>query len=162
MSHMLKSVENIKITTYNTLLSRDTNSLVSNIIQMANDGTMIFCLQEVTKLPKKKFIIDILLKDLGPDWKAVYNLGEEKSILNFGTSILWNSRFIQFKDSKKISLPSIDRLAFYELVFEKLIGHKTHPVPRRSIVGVFQFKKTTISISSLHLDNIGGTNHRMK
>lgn len=152
----------INILSYNILLSKYPEKIINNCVDFAKDGVMIFCLQEVVKYPQKNFIIDDLLNALGKDWKATYHLGDEKSSLNSGTCIIWNSNFITLKTSKKILLPKITQLSIHEIFLNKLLGFKGSPVYRRAITGLFEYQGSEIVIASIHLNNVGGTKHRLK
>jgi len=152
----------MNILSYNILLSKYSEKIISDCVEFTKDGVMIFCLQEVVKYPQKDFIIDNLLKALGKDWRAIYHLGDEKSSLNSGTCIIWNNKFITLKTSKKILLPKITQLPIHEILLNKLLGFKGSPVQRRAITGLFEYQGSEIIIASIHLDNVGGTNHRLK
>ncbi len=158
----LKNVQMINILSYNILLSKYSEKIINNCVDFAKDGVMVFCLQEVVKYPKKDFIIDTLLNALGKDWRVTYHLGDEKSSLNSGTCIIWNRRFITLRTSKKILLPKITQLSIHEIILNKLLGFKGIPVHRRAIAGLFEYQGSEIVIASIHLDNVGGTKHRLK
>ena len=55
----------LKVATYNLECSRNVEKLTDNIVFMANSGVTVFCLQEVSKSPDKKYIIDRFLEGLG-------------------------------------------------------------------------------------------------
>lgn len=159
---ILKTDQMINILSYNILLSKYSEKIVKNCVDFAKDGVMIFCLQEVVKYPQKNFIIDDLLSALGNDWKAIHHLGDEKSALNSGTCIIWNSKLLTLKTSEKILLPKITKLSIREIISNRLLGFKGSPVQRRAIAGIFEYQGSEIAIASIHLDNVGGLKHRLK
>lgn len=152
----------INILSYNILLSKYPEKIIKNCVDFAKDGVIIFCLQEVVRYPEKEFILDDLLEALGKDWKVIYHLGDEKSSLNSGTCIIWNSKFLTLKTSQKILLPKITKLSIREIISNRLLGFKGSPVQRRAIAGVFEYQGSEIAIASIHLDNVGGPKHRLK
>ena len=152
----------LKIATYNILFSINAQDIITNILTMANKGVMVFCLQEVINTKDKKFIIEEILNNLGKNWKARYHLGNEGSLLDFGTCILWNNQFLKLEKIEKIQLPKINHLAIHEFLFDKLAGHKGIPVQRRVISGLFMYQNNHIAITNVHLDNVGGKRNRLK
>lgn len=154
--------KSLKIATYNLQFSLDSRQIVHNIHLMAENEIVVFCLQEVLRLPNKTFILDLILKDLGANWKVVYHIGEEKSRLGIGTCILWNNKILQPQKTEKFLLPRKHTIAFHEWMFAKLTGGEITPYPRRAIVGYFHFSNTTVRISNIHLDHTGGLKHRQK
>ena len=151
----------LRVATYNIEFSQQREVIISNIDTMAKDGIMVFCLQEVARRGEN-FIIDDLLKKLGNTWQAIYHLGNEGFPFGMGTCILWNGKVLHLKKSKEILLPKKTRIAFHEWLFAKIIGGKGIPFQRRSIAACFQFGNYFIRISSIHLDHVGGVNHRQK
>ncbi len=129
---------------------------------MVKMGTSVFCLQEVLYSPDKTFIVNVLLKELGLDWKAIYNLGREKSPLGMGNCIIWNAKIINLEKEQKEFLPRCKALAIHEKIFSWMAGGITVPFQRRVIVGYFKFNNTVVRISSVHLDHNGDLENRKK
>jgi endonuclease/exonuclease/phosphatase family metal-dependent hydrolase len=152
----------LKIVTYNILFSRHTEEITQNITLMAEKGIHIFCLQEVLKNADKPFIIDLLLNKLGKHWKATYHLGNEGTILDFGTAILWNTKILEVKTTQKVLLPKRNHVSPHEWIFAKLMGNKGKPIQRRAIISSFLYKNKKIIITAVHLDATGGTKNRLK
>ncbi len=152
----------VKIATYNILLSRHPDEIIKNITSMAHGGVAIFCLQEVLESDDNPFIIEELLSRLGKDWKAASHVGDGKSFLDFGTSIIWNSRVLQLEKTEKILLPTAKRLTFPEWAFHKLAGLQAVTPPRRAISCLFNSNNKQLLVTSVHLDSVGGKANRLK
>lgn len=152
----------IKVATYNILFSLSPEKIVGNISLMKKKGIIVFCLQEVVRVPEKTFIGDLILKKLGPEWKMIIHIGDETGNFGLGTAIIWNNTALKLKKSEKINLPKIKKIAFHEWLFSKIIGGKGVPFERRSIIASFVFGGKKIMVANLHLDNVGGAKHRNK
>lgn len=159
---MNKSKTTLTIATYNIELSIQVEKIIDNITAMAKKGVDVFCLQEVVNSPNQEVIITTLLNRLGKNWKAANHLEDPTLETNIGTCILWNTKILQYQEEKKVSFPKLKRLGLHEKFFAKLIGGSTSSLQRRAITCTFLFSKKTMQITSLHLDHVGGTNHRIK
>ncbi|MEK7571786.1 MAG: endonuclease/exonuclease/phosphatase family protein [Patescibacteria group bacterium] len=150
----------LKVITYNIQLSRNTEQLVENLSRFVKEGVSVFCLQEVLTRPDRPFIIDALLASLGKDWRAIYHI--EDAPFEMGNAILWDSTKLTLQRETKFFLPQIDHLSFIEKTFLTLVGGRTNPLIRRSIMGEFLVGKQKIGITSIHLDHVGGPSHRLR
>ena len=149
------------IVTYNIELSINVKKIVENIFALAKEGVGVFCLQEIIDYPHQELIIHAILKKLGNEWKAEYHIGDERSKLSLGTSIIWNTNILQLETEKKTLLSKLKKIQLHEFVFAKLVGGTSVPLQRRATTCMFRFNDKTIRITSLHLDHVGGTNHRI-
>ncbi|SRR6266568_9329555 len=150
------------IATYNILFGINQPAIIKNIVQMAEDGVSLFCLQEIINVPNEEFIIDKILKRLGTNWKASYHVGREMSKLSIGTAILWNTKIFNFKRQEKILLPKLDKFDLHEKLYYKVIGVPGVPLQRKVLSCYFTVNQTDIRITCVHVDNVGGPSHRMK
>lgn len=158
----MKQKQILKLVSYNIQFSKHTEQIKENVIEMASLGAAIFCLQEVTQDREKDFIIDILLKELGDNWKAIYALGKEKSPLGMGNCIIWNTKVVKLTKERVILLPKHERLAIHERVFSQIAGGITVPFQRRVIIGLFTINNVEFRLSNVHLDHSGGIQNRKK
>lgn len=162
MKFMVKDPEILTIATYNIELSLNVEKLVENISETVQKGIDVFCLQEVVNSPQIELIVDTILKKLGPDWSAACHLEEKTLRTNLGSCILWNKKRLQLLKQEKIDLPKIKRVKWHEILFAILVGGATFPLQRRAITCTFSFNSTLIAITSIHLDHVGGTQHRIQ
>jgi endonuclease/exonuclease/phosphatase family metal-dependent hydrolase len=151
----------ITIVTYNTQFFLQETTLIENLVQMAEDGADVFCLQEMLKSPYQQAIQKLLLPRLGPNWKSITHLGDEPGKLGHGTCIIWNDKKIQLKKSQNITLPARSSYTIFESAFAKLIGARPIPMKRKNLSAVFQYQNKRIRITNIHLDNNGGLPHRI-
>src|SRR5437868_8325767 len=110
---------NLKIVTYNIQFSLQRENIIKNINLLSKEGVLVFCLQEVVRLPNQEFIVDLILKKLGPEWDAIYHLGEEVSRSGMGNCIIWNKKNLNFKEVKNITLPRKEKINYHEWLFTK-------------------------------------------
>lgn len=152
----------LKIATYNLQFSRNTKDLVKNIAKLTQNGVIVFCLQEFVRRKGQEQIGDKILETLGSDWSLITHLGTENTDQGMGTAILWNTRILTLTQQNKILLPKRKKMAFHEWLFARLTGGKGIPFKRRATIAEFSFQGKPIRIVSVHLDNIGGKNHRKR
>ena len=81
----------LTVATYNIQFGINTEKITKNIEKFASDGVDIICIQEVINESHKELIVDRIVKLLGKNWRASYNMGEENSKRGIGTAIFWNS-----------------------------------------------------------------------
>jgi len=153
---------NFKIVTYNIQFSLNQQSISDNILELAQSGVDIFCLQEVARQKNQPFILKQILAKLGGDWKEIHNVGTEVGNPSLGNCIIWNNTKFNLKNQQKFTLRQAKKFALHEWLLAKLIGGSTQPYLRRSIIGNFKFENQEFSITNLHLDHIGGVKHRAK
>lgn len=125
-------------------------------------GVAIFCLQEVVHHPNQEFIVTSLLKRLGKDWSAQSHVDQGESWLGMGTCIIWNQKKLHLQKTEKILLPINQHIALHESIFFTLIAGESLVFPRRAIIGTFKFQNTSIRVTNIHLDHIGGPKQRKK
>lgn len=159
---MISAKNELTIVTYNIELSLNVKKIVENLSDLAKKGVAVFCLQETMNVPDQELIVTTILKKLGNDWKAIYHIGDENSKLSIGTCIIWNKNILDREKEKKVLLPKMKQLGLHEIAFNRLAGGVAKPLQRRAISCVFRFNKKPIRITSLHLDHIGGTKHRIR
>lgn len=152
------------IVTYNIQFAINEEDILNNLEKMAKEGVEIFCLQEIITVLNEEFIVNKILKKLGPEWQAAYHVGEvqRESKLSIGTCILWNKDILKLENEIKILLPKLNKFALHEKLYYKIIGVPGIPLQRRAIAAYFKFGNETIRITSIHVDNVGGPKHRMK
>lgn len=158
----MKKTKKLIIATYNIQFSQHPKEIEKNILTMVSMGTSVFCLQEVVFDSDKTFIIGVLLKKLGNNWKAIYNLGNKKSILGMGNCIIWNTKILNLEKEQKEFLPKCKSLKINERIFSLIVAGITAPFQRRVIIGYFKFNNVIIRISNIHLDHNGGLENRKK
>jgi len=151
------------IASYNLSFSQNKSKLIQNIRMLAANSVSVFCLQEVVgREQDEDFILNVVVKLLGKEWKYVCHVGEGGERQNFGTCILWNSTGVELQKADKYYLPKIEKLRIHEYLFEKLVGGKGEIITRRGIMGIFHFNNLKILISSVHLEHVGGVKQRNK
>lgn len=148
--------------TYNIQFGYNREAIIENITGMAKDGVDIFCLQEVINVTGKEFIVTSILKRLGKEWEAKFHVGIETSKLSIGTAIIWNSKKFGFIKQEKILLPMVKKFDLHEKFFYYVIGVAAVPLQRKALTCYFSFNGSTIRVTCVHVDNIGGARHRMK
>ncbi len=159
----IKAKKELIIATYNIQFSINRERLIDNIINMTNKGVSLFCLQEVVWGPGKTFMVDMLLKELGGEWKAICNLGAEKSILGMGNCIIWNTKVLKLESEQKVFLPKYSTLAIHEKVFSWIVGGVMESFQRRVIIGCFELTNTKkVRVTNVHLDQNGGLKNRKR
>lgn len=159
---MPQTEEILTIATYNIELGINEEKIIENIATMAKNGVAVFCLQEIVNHPDRTLIIDTILKNLGDDWLAASHLEDKTRKENIGSCILWNKKLLQFEKQQKLDLPKAKSLGLHEIVFAKLAAGATFPLQRRAITCTFLFANKKIQITSIHIDHINGTNHRIQ
>lgn len=160
---MSKYISTFKLVTYNIEFSKREELIIQNLIKMKNSGVNIFCLQEVCYYTNKEFFIDKVLKTLGNNWQAEYFIGAESNYqLNHGVAIIWDEKIFKLHAVEKIELPKIKSFSLHEIFIEMLGGFLGKPMQRKAITVTFLQDKNKIRISTLHLDLMGGPNHRSK
>lgn len=152
----------IKIATYNIQFAFNLEKVIDNIKKLVDDGVSFICIQEVINKENEPFFIDSILKHLGKEWRANYNVGSEISKISIGTAIIWNSTIATLNREEKILLPKIPRFDIHENIYYRVIGVPPVPLQRKAITCYFAVNDTQIRITCVHLDNVGGPRHRLK
>lgn len=150
------------IATYNIQFSKRKNRIVENILQMAQDGVSLFCLQEILHASPGPHIVPLLLKRLGSSWRSHVYIGKEKNYLAHGTGLIWDSRIYRLKDMYTVDLPKMKQLPFHDQLIERSFDFLGVPIQRRVVGVTFQCFGKTIRVNSVHLDAMGGSNNRLK
>jgi endonuclease/exonuclease/phosphatase family metal-dependent hydrolase len=158
MTHKAK----LTVVTYNIQFGINSEKIISNVEKLVHNGADVVCLQETINVVSQELIVTAILKRLGKKWQASYNIGTEYSRLSIGTCIFWNTDKLTIKREDKIFLPKLTRFAPHEKLYYWLIGVPGIPVQRRATICYFSFNNSTLRITSLHIDNVGGPIHRMK
>lgn len=158
---------NLNIVTYNIQNSSKAEEIKQNILALAAKGAGLFCLQEVRKYEHKEFIVDALLKLLGPSWKAEYLISPQS--FDLGLCTLWDSSKLQALSFEKLLLPRLPKLKLHEKIFvkvrtkmEKIQNPKVLPTQRAALIGKFKFLGQPLLITNLHLDWQGGFRQRKR
>jgi endonuclease/exonuclease/phosphatase family metal-dependent hydrolase len=152
----------LKIATYNLQFSHNIDDLVKNIKKMAHNGVVVFCFQEFVRKVGGNSVPKRMQEALGEEWNLIAHLGTDTSRHGMGTSILWKKDILAFEKSENMLLPKRKKLAFHEWLFTRLAGGKGKPFIRRPVSVSFHFDNHRIRITNIHLDNIGGRNHRKR
>jgi len=152
----------LTVVTYNIQFGINSEKIISNVEKIARNGADIICLQETVNVASQELIISAMLKRLGKNWQASYNIGTEYSRLSIGTSILWNTDTLKLQHEEKILLPKLAKFALHEKFYYWLIGVPGVPLQRRVTTCYFSLDNSTLRVSSIHIDNVGGPMHRMK
>lgn len=158
----MKKSDELTIATYNILFANEAEKIIENIAAMAKAGVSIFCLQELVNIPNKAFITDLIVKRLGPQWKAAYHVGSEYSKVSIGTGIIWDATDLTLTKNEKILLPKINNFDFFERLYYKVVGVPAIPLQRKAITCYFLYQGKQLRVTSVHLDNVGGPFHRRK
>ncbi|MEX2007600.1 MAG: hypothetical protein WD992_02390 [Candidatus Levyibacteriota bacterium] len=158
----MRNRNKLVVATYNLQFSLHLEEVKDNILSMVGMGVNLFCLQEVINKTGKVSVIELLLNELGSNWRAVCNLGTKKTILGMGNCIIWNTNVLTLKKEQKEFLPIYNRLGIHEKIFSWFAGGTTAPFQRRVIIGQFKLNEAEIRITNLHLDQNGGLMNRRK
>jgi endonuclease/exonuclease/phosphatase family metal-dependent hydrolase len=142
--------------------SLNSGKIVQNISDLARKNVSIFCLQEVARQKNQPFIIDLILKKLGPKWREIHHLGTGLGSENMGNCIIWNSAKLTLEKQAPLNLKAAKKPALHEWAAVKLAGAKPKLFQRRSIAGCFSFNHQKFKIMNIHLDHMGGVRHRAK
>lgn len=155
--------KSIKIATYNIFLFSNPQIITQNIFTMKEQGVDIFCLQEVLKAKGKPFIGDILLELLGDEWNIEYNLGANDKAISHGVAILWNKQKLKKVDVKKITLPTLTNLSFFNKLFRSIVKFKDIKIENRAMYIDFSLKSKKLRVTSVHIGlSAGNIKHRLK
>lgn len=152
----------LSVATYNIEYSRRPQLLIKTIVQMIQNGVNVFCFQEILRLPENEFIVDVLLKELGKNWKLEYFVGDEGNYLDVGVGILWNESILKLQKIEKINLPKMKKYPLLDRLVLRSVGFIDTPLQNRAIVGTFSLNDHSLRITSLRLDTVGGTKNRIK
>ena len=153
----------LTIATYNIQFAFNREEIIENIVKMAKEEVVLFCLQEIVNDEEyDEFIIDAILNHLGNGWQAEYYVGNEKDKGSIGTAILWKKKLFFLKKTSKILLPKVKHFAPHEKFYYKVVGVPAEVLQRRSLSCIFSYQEKEIRVTSVHIDNIGGPKHRMK
>ncbi len=158
----MTDLNELTVVTYNIQFGINAEKIVSNIEILAKDGANIICLQETINIARHELIITTILKRLGKNWKASYNVGLEDGRLSIGTCIIWNTTVLTLKYEKKILLPKLNTFSAHEKFYYWIIGVPGIPVQRRVTTCYFTINQKLLRVSSIHIDNVGGQLHRMQ
>ncbi|HCC84706.1 MAG TPA: hypothetical protein DEP87_03420 [Candidatus Pacebacteria bacterium] len=148
--------------TYNLQFSLNGEKISDNLVKFARQGITIFCLQEVVAQKNQPFIIDLILKKLGSNWKEIHYLNQNLGNANMGNCIIWDNSKFKLLKTQNLALVPAKAFAIHEWIFAKLVGGNTIPYQRRSIMAEFEYQKFKFRIFNLHLDHIGGISQRMR
>lgn len=149
----------LKIVTYNLHHVRKQDRLIRNILDMANDGAQIFCLQEVRAISGKNHFGERLLESLGDTWQAQFLLGENTN--DYGLGVVWNSSQLQMQAYQIIELPQLSQLTRLEYFIERyLLSGETTPAKRAAQVIEFSFNDQSVRVINVHFDWHGGQTQR--
>ena len=149
--------DSFKIATYNIQHGTNSEQITENIVQLAQDGVSLFCLQEVRHHPNKTFIVDALLNKLGSGWRAEYLVSSKT--FDLGLCTLWDSRKISATGFEQIFLPKLSKVRLYEKLYlklhrkiEKVDNKMIVPETKAALIGEFMFKGKLIRVTNTHLD----------
>ncbi|HSX09951.1 MAG TPA: endonuclease/exonuclease/phosphatase family protein [Candidatus Saccharimonadales bacterium] len=152
----------LSVVSYNIQFGINTQKVIGNIQRLVDDGADVICLQEIINVDKQEFIIDSFLKQLGKNWLAAYHVGPQFSRQSIGTCILWNKNKLKLEREEKTLLPKLKEFTTHEKFYYWVIGVPGIPLQRRVTTCYFSINDTTLRISSIHVDNVGGPTHRLK
>src|SRR6185436_1079588 len=95
----------LNIVTYNIQHGSKADEIVRNILALAYQKADVFCLQEVRQRPNKKFIVDELLKRLGPQWQAEFLISPNQ--FDLGLCNIWNTEKLKAQNFERVLLPKL-------------------------------------------------------
>lgn len=130
--------------------------IIQNILQMAQEGVDVFCLQETRQI-KEDFIIDRMKKELGNEWQTETLLGNDNPRLELGLTFLWNAKQLELTTLEKILFPKKDFVG----VYDQLIRTFFTPMQRGALIAVFKKNGNLLRITNLHLDMKNGPARRL-
>jgi endonuclease/exonuclease/phosphatase family metal-dependent hydrolase len=148
----------LKLVTYNLRNGIKTKPLVKNIEKMAAQGANLFCFQEFRKFEKKPFVGEKMKDFLKNGWGMVHFLNE--NTFDLGLCIMWKKSDFDLLKTEKILLPKIPKLRKSLKVMEKVFFERSLPVQRGAIVAEFKIGHRFLRVVNVHLDWIGGTEHK--
>ena len=153
----------IKIVSYNIQKGLKAEALVKNIRSCAEEGVIVFCLQEFWKWTQPIDLEIKLLEALGPDWWIEYETSD-KPRYDYGLCILWKNSALQALSFKRLAFPLISKAKTWEKLWLYFHGTgKEAFIPQRgALIGTFNWNSLRLRITNLHLDWQSGMRHRMK
>lgn len=149
-------VKEIKIATYNIRNSIRPKTIIRNLARMENVGVNIFCLQEVRKIKRGKFIGDKLKEKFGKKWKMKYFVKPDSR--DAGLCVVWKPDVFCLVSLERLYLPKIKKLNPGIKALEKMFFNRPLPTQRGAIIADFIVKSNgkLLRIANVHLDWLGG------
>ena len=149
---------NLKLVTYNLQNGIQSRQLVKNIEKMADEGANVFCFQEFRKFEERLFVGEKIRESFSDGWGIDYFLNENTHDL--GLCIMWKKSELDLVKTEKLFLPKIEKLHKTIEVLEKVFFDRRLPVQRGALVADFKAGNILVRVANVHLDWIGGTEHK--
>ena len=152
----------IKLVSYNIHNGLETETLIKNIQGFAEQGVVVFCLQEFWKWMQPIDLEIKFLENLGPDWQIKYET-PPKPLHDYGVCILWKKTDLQIVSFECLALPLLSKTSWWGKLWIRFngFGPEAFIVQRGALIGTFLWKECRLRITSLHMDWQGGRKHRL-
>ncbi len=148
------------IVTYNIFDGRNTEKIITNILQLIQNGASVICLQEVRQVYRNVEFTKLLAERLPKHFSSKYFLEGDARWFDYGLGILWDTSIFSSPTFHQLSLPEQSHLTFWNKLFYWALGLEPKIIKRGALVGTFIFGLKNIRITNLHLDFQGGNSHR--
>ncbi len=146
----------VKISTYNICKGKNHKTIVANVLGLAAAGGNVICLQELRRIPGRRFIGSEIESALGEEWAAEYFL--ESGHFDLGLAIFWKKcDFGDYPEFERVPLPTKRRIHLNKKPFA--IHHGI--IERRALIATFRAGAKLMRVSNIHLDFQGGFEHRL-
>lgn len=157
---MLDIKESFALVTYNIFDGRNTEKIISNILELIQNGTSVICLQEVRQVYRNVAFTKLLAERLPKHYSAKYFLEGDARWFDYGLGMLWDTSLLSLQSFHQLSLPEQGHLTFWNKLFYWMLGLEPKIIKRGALIGTYIFKHKEIRITNLHLDFQGGISHR--
>lgn len=147
----------LTVVTYNIRNGEWQNELAGSLRYLMNQGTDLFCFQEVRDAHTVKNISTCL----GKDWEYLDYLPSPASPYDYGLAMFWNASRLRLKKSDRLALPAVSSLTLTEKLYDAYMIRGARIIRRGALFGTFSVSGTEFRIATTHLDWHGGILQRM-
>jgi endonuclease/exonuclease/phosphatase family metal-dependent hydrolase len=156
-------MKTFKVATYNILHSFNPGQISKNIKLLAEDGVILFALQEVVQEKGKEFMGDVILTNLGGKFAAAFALTHIINNLYLGTAIIYKKKQLELISYQEIPMRKKYKLSFKDNLISKFImGGEGIVYPRIFINSKLKMGRKTIHFSSVHPEFFGNIDYRIR
>lgn len=148
------------IVTYNIFDGRNTERIITNILQLIQNGASVICLQEVRQVYRNVEFATLLAERLPKHFSSKYFLEGDARWFDYGLGILWDDNVFSSSAFHQLPLPEQSHLTFWNKLFYWILGLEPKIIKRGALIGTFTCGTKKIRVTNLHLDFQGGNSHR--
>lgn len=148
------------VVTYNIFDGRNTEKIISNILELIQNGASVICLQEVRQVYRNIEFTKLLTERLPTHFNSKYFLEDDTRWFDYGLGMLWDTTVFSSPIFHQLPLPEQSHLTFWNKLFYWVLGLEPKIIKRGALIGTFTFGQKHVRITNLHLDFQGGNSHR--